>query len=116
MHLLKASPTLPRRPFLGCATSFCTQNIQTKDRSRCEEVWILLDNAEPQISSRLRLEDPRCFQFNLFIDERLEKAQTFTKEDRDDANMDFVNKSGSQALLSGICAAYHCDLFVTCSS
>ena len=29
------------------------------------------------------------------MDERLEKAKTFPKEDRDDANVDFVNQFGS---------------------
>lgn len=60
---------------------------------RCEEVRILLDNAEPQIGSRRGLEHPRSFQFHLLIASRLEKSKTFTKEDRDDANMDFVNQS-----------------------
>ena len=57
--------------------------------------WLLFDNAEPQIGSRRGLEYPRSFQFHLLIDERLEKAKTFTKEDRDDANVDFVNQPGS---------------------
>jgi hypothetical protein len=60
---------------------------------RCEEVRILLDNAEPQIGSRRGLEHPRSFQFHLLIADRLEKSKTFTKEDRDDAHMDFVNQS-----------------------
>jgi hypothetical protein len=76
--------------------------------------WLLFDHAEPQIGSRRGLEHPRSFQFQLFIVSRLEKAKTFTKEDRDDANMDFVNQPGSQALLSGMRAADHHDLFVPC--
>ncbi len=57
--------------------------------------WVLFDHAEPQIGSRRGLEHPRSFQFHLLIDERPEKAKTFTKEDRDDANMDFVNQPSS---------------------
>src|SRR5205085_10032502 len=76
--------------------------------------WLLFDNAEPKIGSRRGLEDPRSFQFHLLIDKRLEKAKTFTKEDRDDANVDFVNQPSSEALLSGIRATNHHDLFVTC--
>ena len=57
--------------------------------------WLLFDNAEPKICSRKGLEHPRSFQFHLLIDERLEKSKTFPKEDRDDANMDFVNQPGS---------------------
>src|SRR6266566_3880196 len=57
--------------------------------------WLLFDNAEPQIGSRGGLEYPRSFQFYLLIDERLEKAKTFPKENRDDANVDFVNQPGS---------------------
>ncbi len=57
--------------------------------------WLLFDNAEPKICSRRGLEYPRSFQFHLLIASRLEKAKTFTKEDRDDANMDFVNQPGS---------------------
>ncbi len=57
--------------------------------------WLFCDNTEPQIGSRRGLEYPRAFQFHLLIDERLEKAKTFTQEDRDDANMDFVNQPGS---------------------
>src|SRR5438876_1932670 len=57
--------------------------------------WLLFDNAEPQIGSRRRLEDPRSFQFYLLIGSRLEKAKTFPKEDRDNANMDLANQPGS---------------------
>ncbi len=57
--------------------------------------WLLFDNAEPQIGSRRGLEYPRSFQFHLLIGSRLEKAKTFTQEDRDDAHMDFVNQPGS---------------------
>jgi hypothetical protein len=60
-----------------------------------EDVRILLDHAEPQIGSRRGREHPRSFQFQLLIGSRLEKAQTFPKEDRDDAHMDFVNQPGS---------------------
>ncbi len=58
-------------------------------------VRILLDNAEPQIGSRRGLEYPRSFQFHLLMASRLEKSKTFTKEDGNDANMDFVNQPGS---------------------
>jgi hypothetical protein len=58
-------------------------------------LWLLFDNAEPQIGSRRGLEHPRSFQFHLFTDERLEKAKAFTQEDRDDANVDFINQPGS---------------------
>src|SRR6266567_3354369 len=44
----------------------------------------------------------------------LEKAKTFTKEYGHDANLYLVNKSSSYALLSGIRAAYHHDMFATC--
>ena len=44
----------------------------------------------------------------------LEKAKTFTKEYGHDTNLYLVNKSSSYALLSGIRAAYHHDMFVTC--
>ncbi len=57
--------------------------------------WLLFDHAEPQIGSRGGREHPRAFQFHLLIDEVPEKAKTFTKEDRDDAHMDFVNQPGS---------------------
>ena len=69
---------------------------------------VLFDHAEPQIGSRRGREDPRSFQFQLLIDERLEKAQPFTQENRDDAHMNFVNQPGSQALLGGMraCAGY----------
>src|SRR5450755_4238534 len=79
-----------------------------------EYVQISFDNAEPQISSRRGHENTRSFQFRLRIDERLEKAQPFANEDGDDAEADFINQSGSQALLSGLRAAYHRDLFVPC--
>src|SRR5258708_21014242 len=80
---------------------------------RCEEVRILLDNAEPQIGSRRGLEHPRSFQFHLLIADRLEKSKTLTKEDRDDPHMRFVNQPGSYALLSGLRAAYHPTMIVT---
>src|SRR6266700_4177730 len=51
---------------------------------------------------------------NSLIGSRLEKAQALTQEDRNDAHMDFVNQPGSEALLSGICAAYHHDMFLFC--
>src|SRR5947209_8227547 len=44
----------------------------------------------------------------------LEKSKTFTEEYRYDANLYFVNKPGSYALLSGMCATYYRDLFVAC--
>src|SRR5437588_2888592 len=75
---------------------------------------VLLENAEPKIGSRRGLEYPRSFQFHLLIAERFEKSKTFTKENRDDANVDFVNKPGSYALLSSTRATYHRDIFVTC--
>ena len=74
--------------------------------------WVLFEHAEPQIGSGLRLEDPPSFQCHVLIDERLEKAKTFTKENRDNTHMDLVNQSGSEALLSGLRAAYHHDVFV----
>src|SRR2546428_14136921 len=76
--------------------------------------WVLFEHAEPQIGSRRGREDPPEFQFQLLIGSRLEKAQPFPKEDRDNAHVDFVNQPGSQALLSGLRAAYHRDLFVPC--
>src|SRR2546428_3456899 len=96
----------------GAPHLFAHRISRQKMWGRCEQVRILLDNAEPKIGSRRGLEHPRSFQFHLLIAYRLEKSKTFTKEDRDDANMDFVNQPGSEALLSGIGAAYHHDMFV----
>ena len=56
--------------------------------------WVLFEHAEPQIGSRRRREDPRAFHFQLLIGSRLEKAQPFPKEDRDNAHVDFVNQPG----------------------
>src|SRR5258708_19363443 len=73
----------------------------------------LLDHAEPQIGSRWGLEHSRSFQFQLLIGSRLEKTQTLTQVDRDDAHMNFVNQPGSLPSLIASCAPYHHDIFLS---
>jgi len=55
----------------------------------------LPDHAEPQIGSRWRRKDPRPFEFHLLIDERHEKAQALSRQDRGDANVDLINQPDS---------------------
>src|SRR5207237_9704431 len=78
------------RKFLHLLFSACSTHAPARDPRTFLTLslpWVLFDHAEPQIGSRRGREDSHSFQFQLLIGERLEKAQPFPQEDRNDAKM-----------------------------